>query len=77
MSSWGAVNAALNKLIAASIITSYKTNLADGAPLGLHVIVTASAAARGRAGLERVRQQVSAELEPIVEGATVTVVRGG
>jgi hypothetical protein len=75
--SWGAVNIALNRLVAAGVITNFKTNFADGAPLDLHVIVTASAAARGRAGLERVRQQVSAELDPIVEGATVTVIRAG
>jgi hypothetical protein len=72
MTSWGAVNAALNRLVARGLITRYQTNLGEGAPLGLHVIVTVSGATGG-AGRERIRREVLTELERLTEGATVTV----
>jgi hypothetical protein len=73
MSSWGAVNAVLNRLVRDGVITAFKTNIADGrSALGLHVIVTAPGT-DNRARAEDVRRQVAGELAPLVEGATVTI----
>ena len=73
MTSWGSINAVLNRLVREGIITAFKTNIADRqSGLGLHVIVTASGV-DDQAKAEEVRRQVARELEPVIDGATVTV----
>ena len=75
--SWGAINAALNRLVSEGVITGFKTNLADRkAALALHVIVQAENAT-DEAGAEAVRHQVVAVLDELGEDATVTVDRSG
>ena len=75
--SWGAINAALNRLVHDGVITGFKTNLADRkAALGLHVIVTAENVADA-ARAEAVRRQVLEVLDGLGEDATVTVDRSG
>ncbi len=75
--SWGAINAALNGLVSAGVITAFRTNLAQPAtPLGLHVIVTAEGAS-DPARAEDVRRQVTAALGELGKKATVTVDRSG
>ena len=77
MTSWGSINAVLNRLVREGVITAFKTNIADRqSAAGLHVVVTASGSdADGKA--EDVRRQVARELEPLTEGVTVTVDRSG
>ena len=77
MTSWGSINAVLNRLVREGVITSFKTNIADRqSALGLHVIVTAPAAEEHTIA-EEVRRRVSGELEALAEGVTVTVDRSG
>ena len=75
MTSWGAVNAVLNGLVRDGVITAFRTNIPDGrSALGLHVIVTAPGM-ENRARAEAVRGRVAGELEPLIQGAVVTVDR--
>jgi DNA-binding Lrp family transcriptional regulator len=75
--SWGAINAALNRLVSDGVITGFKTNLADRkAALALHVIVQAENVSDAK-GAEAVRKQVMAVLDDLGEDATVTVDRSG
>jgi hypothetical protein len=75
--SWGAINAALNRLVSEGVITGFKTNLADRkTALALHVIVQAENVADAK-GAEAVRKQVLAVLDELGEDATVTVDRSG
>ena len=80
MTSWGRINAKLNRLVHEGVITGFKTNLAEaGHLLGLHVIVMASIIADHRSPgfdpekVEEVREKVAHALEPVTRGATVTV----
>jgi hypothetical protein len=75
VTSWGAVNAVLNALVRDGVITAFRTNIPDGrSALGLHVIVTATGM-EDRARAEAVRRRVADELEPLIQGAVVTVDR--
>jgi DNA-binding Lrp family transcriptional regulator len=75
--SWGAINAALNRLVSEGVITGFKTNLADRkTALALHVIVQAENVSDAN-GAETVRKQVLAVLDELGEDATVTVDRSG
>jgi hypothetical protein len=75
LTSWGAINAVLNRLVREGFITAFKTNVADRqSALGLHVIVTAPGV-DDRATADQVRRQVVGELEPLTDGVTVTVDR--
>jgi hypothetical protein len=77
VTSWGSINAVLNRLVREGVITAFKTNIADRrSALGLHVIVTGSGV-DDRAQAEALRRRVARELEPLSEGATVTVDRSG
>ena len=80
MTSWGRINAKLNRLVNEGVITGFRTNLAEaGHSLGVHVIVAAPIVAdRGSPGfdpgkVEEVREKVAHALEPLTQGATVTV----
>jgi hypothetical protein len=72
VTSWGSINAVLNRLVGEGVITAFKTNIADrrSGP-GLHVIVTAPGVDRAKA--ETVRRRVARELAPLSEDATVTI----
>jgi hypothetical protein len=73
LTSWGTVNAVLNRLVREGVITAFRTNIADGrSALGLHVIVTADGMA-DRSRAEDVRRQVARELQPLIADAVVTV----
>ncbi len=77
LTSWGAINAVLNRLVREGVITAFRTNIADRqSALGFHVIVTAPGAP-DRARAEDVRRQVARELEPLIADAVVTVDRSG
>ena len=77
MTSWGSINAVLNRLVREGVITAFKTNIADRrSALGLHVIVTAPTA-DDRAKAEAVRRQVARALALLNEGVTVTIDRSG
>jgi hypothetical protein len=74
LTSWGAVNAVLNRLVRDGVITAFRTNIADRrSALGLHVIVTAGTL--DRAPADDVRRQVARELKPVIADAVVTVDR--
>jgi hypothetical protein len=74
LTSWGAINAVLNRLVREGVIEAFRTNIADRkSALGLHVIVTTAAA--DRAPGEDVRRQVARALEPLIADAVVTVDR--
>jgi DNA-binding Lrp family transcriptional regulator len=71
LTSWGAINAVLNRLVREGVIEAFRTNIADRrSALGLHVIVTAPDAS-DRA--DEVRQQVARALDPVIADAVVTV----
>jgi hypothetical protein len=75
VTSWGSVNAVLNRLVREGVITGFRTNIADRqSALGLHVVITA-AGVQDRERAEDVRRHVARELEPVIEGPVVTVDR--
>ena len=74
MSLRGDVNVALNRLVAAGTIASFRTNFGSTEPaVGLHVVV----APGENANQEEVRRVVTEALEQLVESPTVTVDASG
>lgn len=75
MTSWGSINAVLNRLVREGVIAAFKTNIADRQnALGLHVVV-APPGAPDDATAENVRRHVARELEELTDDAIVTVER--
>jgi len=79
MASWGDINVALNRLVDAGTITSFRTNHANRTDhLGLHVVAITPAADRQSPDfdpqrIEMVRQQVAEAVAGLTADATVTV----
>lgn len=77
LTSWGAINAVLNRLVRDGVIAAFRTNVADRrSALGFQVIVT-PAGVVDRARAEEVRRIVARALEPLIADAVVTVDRSG
>jgi hypothetical protein len=77
MALWGEVNVALNRLVAAGVITRFWTNLAARKPLMmLHVVVSPPEPVDPE-GAETIRSAVAAALEPLTDDVTITIDQSG
>ena len=80
VTSWGAVNAVLNRLVREGVIAGFRTNLGDArATAGLHVIASAPELVDRRKPsydpekVVALRQRIARDLSRCAPGVTVTV----